>query len=151
MAVVVRPDVVRVWLLMGVKVARLVGDGVAVVVRPDAVRGVVAHGVKLLRSGRGCGGRCGVSARGIEVAKIVSEVRPAYQGIKYDIYNMLGYYQTKTTLNLKIMRKYLAVLDFILIFAAHKTTTRISNNNKIQDYENRSLYLQSRRQPCRSS
>ena len=32
------------------------------VVRPDAVRGVVAHGVKLLRSGRGCGGRCGVSA-----------------------------------------------------------------------------------------
>ena len=28
----------------GVKVARLVGDGVAVIVRPDAVRGVVAHG-----------------------------------------------------------------------------------------------------------
>ena len=47
---------------MGVKVARLVGDGVAVVVRPDVVRFVVAHGVKLLRSGRGCGGRCGVSA-----------------------------------------------------------------------------------------
>ena len=32
-----------VWLFMGVKVARLVGDGVAVVVRHDAVRGVVAH------------------------------------------------------------------------------------------------------------
>ena len=27
-----------VWLLMGVKVARLVGDGVAVGVRPNAVR-----------------------------------------------------------------------------------------------------------------
>ena len=27
-----------VWLPMGVKVARLVGEGVAVVVRPDAVR-----------------------------------------------------------------------------------------------------------------
>ena len=58
------------------------------VVRSDAVRGVVAHGVKLLRSGRGCGGRCGVSAHGIEVAQIVSRVRPAYQGIKYDIYIM---------------------------------------------------------------
>ena len=34
--------------------ARIVGDGVAVVVRPDAVRVVAAHGVKLLRSGRGC-------------------------------------------------------------------------------------------------
>ena len=34
----------------GVKVARLVGEGVAVVVRPDAVRCVVAHGVRLLRS-----------------------------------------------------------------------------------------------------
>ena len=33
------------------------------------------------------------------------------------------------------MRKYLVVLEFILIFAAHKTTNRISNNNKIQDYE----------------
>ena len=43
-----------VWLLMGVKVARLVGDGVAVGVRPDAVRFVVAHCVRLLRSGRGC-------------------------------------------------------------------------------------------------
>ena len=30
--------VVRVWLLMGVMVARLVGEGVAVVVLPDAVR-----------------------------------------------------------------------------------------------------------------
>ena len=54
--------------------------------RPDAVRGVVAHGVKLLRSGRGRGGRRGVSAHSIEVAQIVSRVRPAYQGIKYDIY-----------------------------------------------------------------
>lgn len=77
-----------VWLLMGVKVARLVGDGVAVGVRPDDVRFVVAHCVRLLRSGRGCGGRCGVSAHGIEVAQIVSWVRPAYQGIKYDIYIM---------------------------------------------------------------
>ena len=56
--------------------------------RPDAVRGVVAHGVKLLRSGRGRGGRRGVSAHSIEVAQIVSMVRPAYQGIKYDIYIM---------------------------------------------------------------
>ena len=73
---------------MGVKVARLVGDSVAVVVRPDAVRGVVAHGLQLLRSGRGCGGRRGVSAHSIEVAQIVGEVRPAYQGIKYNIYIM---------------------------------------------------------------
>ena len=65
------------------------------VVRTDAVRGVGAHGVKLFRSGRGCG----VSAYGIEVAQIVSEVRPAYQGIKYYIYNVLGYFQTKITLN----------------------------------------------------
>ena len=34
----------------GVKVSRIVGDGVAVVVRPDAVLVVVAHGVRLLRS-----------------------------------------------------------------------------------------------------
>lgn len=71
---------------MGVKVVRLVGDGVEDVVRPDAVRGVVANGVQLLRSGRGCGGRCGVPSHSIKVAQIVSEVRPAYQGIKYDIY-----------------------------------------------------------------
>ena len=38
----------------GVKVVRLVGDGVAVVARPDAVRFVVVHGMKLLRSCRGC-------------------------------------------------------------------------------------------------
>ena len=69
------------------------------VVRPDAVRGVVAHGVKLLRSGRGCGGRRGVSAHSIEFAQIVSDVRQAYQGIKYYIYNVLGYFQTKITLN----------------------------------------------------
>ena len=42
-----------VWVLMGVKVVRVVGDGVAVVVRTDAVRGAVAHVVRLLRSGRG--------------------------------------------------------------------------------------------------
>ena len=71
-----------------VKVVRVVGDGVSVVVRPDVVRGVVAHGVKLLRSGRGRGGRRGVSAHSIEVAQIVSRVRQAYQGIKYDIYIM---------------------------------------------------------------
>ena len=58
---VVRPDVVRVWLLMG---------------------------VRLLRSGRGCGGRRGVSAHSIEFAQIVSEARPAYQGVKYNIYIM---------------------------------------------------------------
>ena len=34
----------------GVKVVRVVGDGVAVVVCPDVVRGVVTHGVELLRS-----------------------------------------------------------------------------------------------------
>ena len=39
-----------VRLLMGVMVARLVGECAAVVVRPDAVRCVVAHGVRLLRS-----------------------------------------------------------------------------------------------------
>ena len=72
----------------GVKVARLVGDGVAVVARPDVVRFVVAHGVTLLRSGRGGGGRCGVSAHSIEVAQIVSRVRPVYQGVKYNIYIM---------------------------------------------------------------
>ena len=42
--------VVRGVVAHGVKVAGVVGDGVAVVVRPDAVRVVVAHGVKLLRS-----------------------------------------------------------------------------------------------------
>ena len=72
----------------GVKVAGVVGDGVAVGVRPDAVRVWLLMVWKLLRSGRGCGGRCGVSAHSIEVAQIVSEVRPAYQGIKYDIYIM---------------------------------------------------------------
>ena len=41
---------------MGVKVARLVGDGVAVGVRPDAVREWLLMGVRLLGSGRGCGG-----------------------------------------------------------------------------------------------
>ena len=69
------------------------------VVRPDAVRVWLLMGVRLLRSGRGCGGRCGVSAHGIEVAQIVGEVCPAYQGIKYYIYNVLVYFQTKTTLN----------------------------------------------------
>ena len=47
----------------------------------DFVLCVVAHGVRLLRSGRGCGGRRGVSAHSIEFAQIVSEVRPAYQEI----------------------------------------------------------------------
>ena len=42
-----------VWLLMGVNVARLVGEGAAVVVHPDAVRCVVAHGVRNTRRGRG--------------------------------------------------------------------------------------------------
>ena len=35
----------------GVKVARLVGEGVAVVARPDAVRGVVAHGCEAAQIG----------------------------------------------------------------------------------------------------
>ena len=54
---------------MGVKVARLVGEGVAVVVRADDVRGWLAMGVRNTRRGRGipislydsgggCGGRC---------------------------------------------------------------------------------------------
>ena len=36
-------------VVLGVKVVRVVGDGVAVVVRPDAVRVVAAHGVKVVR------------------------------------------------------------------------------------------------------
>ena len=35
----------------GVKVVRVVGDGVSVVVRPDVVRGVVAHGCKAAQIG----------------------------------------------------------------------------------------------------
>ena len=58
------------------------------VVRTDAVRVWLLMGVRLLRSGRGCGGRCGVSDPGIEVAQIVGEVCPAYQCVKYDIYIM---------------------------------------------------------------
>ena len=58
-----------VWLLMGVKVARLVGDGVAVVVCPDVVRDVVAHGVKLLRSGRGC-----VHLPGLKLARVLRSI-----------------------------------------------------------------------------
>ena len=59
-----------VCLLMGVKVAGVVGDGVAVGVRPDVVRGVVAHGVRLLRSWRGCARLTGLkrSARVVSVA-----------------------------------------------------------------------------------
>ena len=49
-------------------------------VRTDAVLVVVAHGVQLLRSWRGCGGLCVVSARSLEFAQIVSRVRPSYQG-----------------------------------------------------------------------
>ena len=48
------------------------------------VRVRLLMGVMLLRSGRGCG----VSAHSIDVAQIASEVRPAYQGVKYDIYIM---------------------------------------------------------------
>ena len=69
------------------------------VVRLDAVRVWLLMGVRLLRSGRWCVGRRGVSAHSIEFAQIVSEVRPAYQGIKYYIYNVLGNFQTKITLN----------------------------------------------------
>ena len=72
------------------------------VVRPDSVRGVVAHGVKLLRSGRWCGGRCGVSAHSIEFAQIVGEVSPACQGVKYNIYiiGKTNYFNAKTKFTL---------------------------------------------------
>ena len=40
----------------GVKVAWVVGDGVAVGVRPDVVRAWLIVGARLPRSGRGCGG-----------------------------------------------------------------------------------------------
>ena len=65
----------------GVNVARIVCDGVAVGVRPDVVRAwlIMARGCPY--RGEGVAGRCGVSARSLEVAKIVSGVRPAYQGI----------------------------------------------------------------------
>ena len=69
------------------------------VVRLDAVRVWLLMGMRLLRSGRWCVGRRGVSAHSIEFAQIVSEVRPAYQGIKYYIYNVLVYFRTKITLN----------------------------------------------------
>ena len=42
-----------VWLLMGVKFAGVVGDGVAVVVRSNVVRFVVAHGREEYQTGRG--------------------------------------------------------------------------------------------------
>ena len=83
----------------GVKVARIVADGVAVGVRPDAVRCVVAHGVRLLRSWRWCGGRCGVSARILEVAQIVN-FAPSLSRYKIlYIYKVLVYFQTKIALN----------------------------------------------------
>ena len=88
-------DVVRGVVARGCGSCSDRGDGVADVIRPDAVRVWLPMVWKLLRSGRWCGGRCGVSARGIEVAQFVSEVRPAYQGIKYYIYNVLVYFQTK--------------------------------------------------------
>ena len=53
----------------GVKVVRVVGDGVAVVVCPDVVRDVVAHGVKLLRSGRGC-----VHLPGLKLARVLRSI-----------------------------------------------------------------------------
>ena len=50
---------------MGVKVARLVGDGVAVVVRPDAVRCVVAHG----------GGSCSDRGEGVPISPLEASAR----------------------------------------------------------------------------
>ena len=106
----------------GVKVVRVVGDGVAVVVCPDSVRGMVAHGVelpgslvmvwrslrtlmsfgvvdhdaRLHRSGRGRGGRCGVSAHSLEVAQIASEGAPGLSRCKIQyIYNVLGVIKQK--------------------------------------------------------
>ena len=81
-------------------------------VRPDAVRVWLLMGVRLLRSGRWCVGRRGVSAHSIEFAQIVSEMRPAYQGIKYYIYDVLEYFQTKITLNYEIMRKLFGSIRF---------------------------------------
>ena len=49
------------------KVAGVVGDGVAVVVRLNAVRCVVAHGREAAQIGARCGGLCGVSAHGMVV------------------------------------------------------------------------------------
>ena len=56
------------------------------VVRPDDVRGVAAPGVKLPRSWARVWRSVWRVAHSIEVAQIVSRVRPAYQGVKYDIY-----------------------------------------------------------------
>ena len=56
----------------GVNVARIVCDGVAVGVRPDVVRAwlIMARGCPY--RGEGVAGRCGVSARSLEVAQIVA-------------------------------------------------------------------------------
>ena len=75
------------------------GDGVAVGVRPDAVLVVVAHGVRMLRSVRGCGGRCGVSARSLEVVQIVSFAHGLTMCKIHYIYKVLVYFQTKIALN----------------------------------------------------
>ena len=56
-----------VWLLTGVKVAGVVGDGVAVVVRHDAVRGRGCSWRGAAQIGARCGGLCGVSAHGMVV------------------------------------------------------------------------------------
>ena len=69
----------------GVKVAWVVGDGVAVGVRPDVVRAWLIVGARLPRSGRGCVGLCGVSARSLEVAQIVS-FATGLSRYKYTIY-----------------------------------------------------------------
>ena len=59
------------------------------------VLGVFAHGVELLRSGRWCG----VSARSLEVAQIVS-FAPGLSRCKiHYIYKVLVYFQTKIALN----------------------------------------------------
>ena len=83
-----------------VKVARLVGDGVAVVVRPDAVRCVVAHDVEAVQIGarvwrsvwRACSWHrscpdCEQGAPGLSRYKILY------------IYKVLVYLQTKIALN----------------------------------------------------
>ena len=66
----------------GVNVARIVCDGVAVGVRPDVVRAWLIVGARLPRSGRGL---CGVSARSLEVAQIVS-FATGLSMYKYTIY-----------------------------------------------------------------
>ena len=83
----------------GVNVARIVCDGVAVGVRPDVVRAwlIMARGCPY--RGEGVAGRCGVSARSLEVAKIVSFAPGISRYKTHYIYKVLVHFQTKIALN----------------------------------------------------